>query len=79
METINAASFKATCLALLDKVEKTGQPIRVTKRGKPVAQLVPVPPKGKRRLMGCMEGTAKIVGDIESPATPPSDWEVLRS
>jgi prevent-host-death family protein len=54
METINAASFKATCLALLDKVEKTGQPIRVTKRGKPVAQLVPVPPRGKRRVMGCM-------------------------
>jgi hypothetical protein len=33
VETINAASFKATCLALLDKVEKMGQPIRVTKRG----------------------------------------------
>jgi prevent-host-death family protein len=78
METINAASFKATCLALLDKVEKTGQPIVVTKRGKPVAQLVPVAPPGKRRLMGCMEGTAKIVGDIESPAAPATDWEVLR-
>ena len=78
MDAINAATFKATCLALLDKVEKTGQPILVTKRGKPVAQLVPVPPPGKRRLMGCMEGTAKIVGDIESTATPASDWEVLR-
>jgi len=78
METINAASFKATCLALLDKVEKTGQPIVVTKRGKPVAQLVPVSPQGKRQLMGCMEGTARIVGDIESPATSTSDWEVLR-
>jgi prevent-host-death family protein len=78
METISAASFKATCLALLDRVEKTGQSILVTKRGKPVAQLVPVSPQGKRRLMGCMEGTAKIVGDIESPAAPASDWEVLR-
>jgi prevent-host-death family protein len=78
METINAAGFKATCLALLDKVEKTGQPILVTRRGKPVAQLVPVAPPGKRRLMGCMEATAKIVGDIESPAAPASDWEVLR-
>jgi prevent-host-death family protein len=78
MDTINAASFKATCLALLDRVEKTGQPILVTKRGKPVAQLVPVAPQGKRRLMGCMEGTAKIVGDIESPATPAFDWKVLR-
>ena len=79
METINAASFKATCLALLDKVEKTGQPIRVTKRGKPVADLVPVAPPGKRRILGCMEGTGKIVGDIVSPAAPDSDWDVLRS
>jgi prevent-host-death family protein len=79
MDTISAAAFKATCLALLDKVERTRQPIRITKRGKPVAQLVPVSPQGKRRLMGCMEGTAKIVGDIESPATPASDWDVLRS
>ncbi len=79
METINVARFKATCLALLDQVERTGQPIRVTKRGKPVAQISPVAPAGKRRIMGCMEGTAKIVGDIESPAVAPSDWEVLRS
>jgi prevent-host-death family protein len=78
VDVINAAAFKATCLALLDKVEETGQPILVTKRGKPVAQLVPVSPQGKRRLMGCMEGTAKIAGDIESPAAPVSDWEVLR-
>ena len=79
METINAARFKATCLALLDRVEKTGEPIQVTKRGKPVAQLAPVSPHGKRRLMGCMEGTARIVGDIESPAIAASDWAVLRS
>jgi len=79
METINAAHFKATCLALLDKVERTGRPVRVTKRGKPVAELVPVAPPGKRRILGCMEGTAKIVGDIVSPAVPESDWEVLHS
>lgn len=77
METINIARFKATCLALLDQVEKTGQPIRVTRRGKPLAQVSPVAPVGKRRIMGCMEGTAKIVGDIESPAVAASDWEAL--
>lgn len=78
MESINAASFKATCLALLDKVERTGKPILVTKRGKPVAELVPVGPPGRRRILGCMAGTAKIVGDIVSPAVPESDWDVLR-
>jgi prevent-host-death family protein len=79
MQAINASSFKATCLALLDKVETTGQPILVTRRGKPVAQLVPVAPPGKRLILGCMEGTAKIVGDIESPAIAASDWQVLSS
>jgi prevent-host-death family protein len=79
VDTINIARFKATCLALLDQVERTGQPIRVTRRGKPLAQVSPVAAPGKRRIMGCMEGTAKIVGDIESPAVAASDWEVLRS
>ena len=61
-------------------IEKVGenQPIHVTKPGKPVAQLSPVPPQDKRLMMGCMEGTAKIVGDIEFPATAASDWNVLR-
>lgn len=61
-----------------DKVKKTKSPIRVTGRSKLVAQLVAVPSKGKRGLIGCMEGTATIVGDIESAATHPSDWDVLR-
>ena len=78
METINVARFKATCLALLDQVAKTGQPICVTRRGKPLALVSPVVPEGKRRIMGCMEGTAKIVGNIESPVSA-SDWKVLRS
>ena len=77
METINASSFKATCLALLDKVEKTGESICITRRGKPIAQLVPVSSPGKRLILGCMEGTAKITGDIESPAGTASDWDVL--
>jgi len=79
METISAANFKATCLAVLDKVQKTGKPIRVTKRGKPVAQVVPIGPPGKRQIMGCMEGTGRIVGDIVSPVSDASDWEVLNS
>ena len=79
MNSINAARFKATCLALLDQVERTGEPIRITKRGKPVAQLAPLPRAGKRSILGCMAGTAQIVGDIESPATDTCDWEVFRS
>ena len=71
MEAINVARLNACCLALLDQVERTGQPILVTRRGKPLAQVSPVAPVGKRRIMGCMEGTAKIAGDIESPGNQP--------
>jgi prevent-host-death family protein len=76
METISTAGFKATCLALLDRVEQTGRPILVARRGRPIAQISPV---GKRRIMGCMEGTAKIVGNIESPTIEAQDWEVIGS
>ena len=79
METIAISKFKATCLSVLDRVKKTGQPILVTKRGAPVAQVTPPPPpdpKGKQAF-GCMAHKTKILGDIMEPL-PESDWEVLR-
>jgi hypothetical protein len=62
-----------------DKVEKTGDPTPVTDAVKPAVQVAPVSAQGRRRLMGCMEGTARIVGDLESPATAASDWAVFCS
>ncbi|OGQ12844.1 MAG: hypothetical protein A2138_07775 [Deltaproteobacteria bacterium RBG_16_71_12] len=47
-ETIGAAQFKATCLAVLDDVARSGRPVIVTKRGKPVAKLVPLTKKRRR-------------------------------
>jgi prevent-host-death family protein len=62
---INAAEFKAKCLKLIDEVAVTHQPLVITKRGKPVARVVPIeaeaPPPG---LFGHMKGTGEIVGDI---------------
>ncbi|MDR2012296.1 MAG: type II toxin-antitoxin system Phd/YefM family antitoxin [Rhodanobacter sp.] len=62
---INAAEFKAKCLKLIDEVAVTHQPLVITKRGKPVARIVPIepetPPPG---LFGYMKGTGEIVGDI---------------
>ncbi len=80
MTTVSVSEFKATCLALLERVRKSGRPITVTKRGKPVAQVVAIhaSPRGKRKILGYMRGTGRIVGDIESPASDPQDWEVLR-
>ena len=41
METINASDFKARCLAILDRVQETGEPVVILKRGRPVAELCP--------------------------------------
>jgi prevent-host-death family protein len=80
MEEIAISKFKATCLAVLEKVRKTGKPVLVTRFGQPVAQLIPPPVKERpTRKLGALRGTARITGDIISPAADPDDWEVLRS
>ena len=73
MKYISAAEFKAKCLKLMDEVQATGEPITVTKRGKPVAVLQPTAAAEPVPLFGCMKGTIKILGDIEGPIDP--DWE----
>ena len=60
---IAAGKFKATCLALLDEVQSGRQEIVITKRGRPVARLLPVDEKAPT-LFGRMKGTIKILGDI---------------
>jgi prevent-host-death family protein len=68
MKEIAISEFKANCHGVLEQVRKTRIPIRVTRFGKPVAEVVPASP-GKRRpnWLGCMAGTGRIVGDIVSP------------
>jgi prevent-host-death family protein len=80
MEQIAISKFKATCLAVLERVRKTGKPVLVTRFGEPVAEVGP-PSVGNptRRELGSMRGTARILGDIVSPASDEDDWEVLRS
>jgi prevent-host-death family protein len=62
---IPAAAFKAECLKLMDEVARTGKPIVITKHGKPVAQLIPMPPEAES-LFGYMKNTLVIKGDIVS-------------
>jgi len=79
MEEIAISEFKAKCLAILERVRKTRKPIRITKRGKAVAEVVPPTPADDRAaLVGSMKDRMKITGDIISPATDPDEWEVLR-
>jgi prevent-host-death family protein len=77
MKNIAAGEFKAKCLTLMEDVRSTRQPIVITKRGKPVAKLVPADDEGKN-FIGRLEGIVRIVGDIESPVVPLEAWEVLR-
>jgi prevent-host-death family protein len=75
---MNASEFKAKCLAILDEVAETGEPLTILKHGKPVAQLVrPVAPE-HRYPQDALKGTMQILGDIIAPATDPDDWESNR-
>lgn len=63
--TIGIDDFKTQCLRILDDVEKSREPLIITKHGKPVAVLVPPPPE--RDLFGAMAGTVREKNDIISP------------
>ena len=79
MENMAISEFKATCLAVLERVRRTKRPILITRFGQPVAEVVPpsAPPRPKSWI-GSMAGTARIVGDIVSPPSEESDWEASR-
>jgi prevent-host-death family protein len=74
------SKFKATCLAVLERVRRTRKPILITRFGEPVAEVVPPSPPSRRKgWLGAMRGTGTIKGDIVSPAAEESDWESLES
>jgi len=78
-EMIPISKFKATCLRLLDNVKKTGNSIIVTRKGEPIALVTPPPPAPiSDQWLGSMKDSIKITGDIISPVTDESEWEVLK-
>jgi prevent-host-death family protein len=79
MEEIAISKFKATCLSVLENVRKTRKPVRITRFGKPVAEIVP-PSTSDRPAswLGSMAGSTRIIGDIISPACDEEDWDALR-
>ena len=78
MREVAISEFKAKCLALLDQVQKTKEPLRITRFGKAVAEVVPPSPVSATDWMGSMKGAMEILGDIVSPANEEDDWEALR-
>ena len=75
MKQMPASAFKAHWLAVMKRVQATGEPAIVTKRGAPVVKVVSVE-STQADIFGFMEGRVKIVGDIESPI--PVEWEVAK-
>ncbi len=75
MQEIAISRFKATCLAVLERVRKTGEPVIVTRFGQPIARIEPPVQPVKRIKLGGMAGTMKILGDIVGPISDISDWE----
>ena len=78
MEEVSISEFKAKCLALLEQVRKTKQPLRVTRFGKPVAEVVPPSPVRSTPWLGSMKGRMDILGDIVSPVIELNDIEALQ-
>jgi len=77
MKQMRASVFKAQCLKVMNRVQETGEPVVVTKRGKPVVKVVPAESE-KDDLFGFMEGRMEIIGDIESPVVPLKEWNILK-
>lgn len=76
-ETMAISEFKATCLAVLERVRRTGTPVVITRRGVPIAEInPPVPDAPGTGWLGSMRDSATIVGDLVSPMAS-DDWEVL--
>ena len=73
MKEIPISKFKATCLAVLERVRKTTEPVLVTRFGHPIAEIHPVK-EVKRIRLGGGTGTAEILGDIVGPTSDISEW-----
>jgi len=78
MQDVSISEFKAKCLGLIEQVQKTRQPLRITRHGKPVAEVIQAGPDPRRQFLGDMVGTAKIVGDVVSPVIDVDEIEAYR-
>jgi antitoxin (DNA-binding transcriptional repressor) of toxin-antitoxin stability system len=79
MDEIAVSKFKATCLAALNRVRRTGRPLRVTRFGKPLADVVPpqvdLPENG---WLGAMAGRGRIAGDLVASVSREDEWDALK-
>ena len=76
---VSAAEFKAKCLRIIQEMGSDGRPVTITRRGRPVAVLSPLPVEpGVSPFVGMMRGTVLAYDNPLAPAASPSDWSALR-
>jgi len=76
MREIPVSKLKTNFSAIMEDVRKTRKPVRVTRRGRPIAEIVPVKKEEKRKSgLGCMIGRMEIVGDIVGPIGAFDNWD----
>jgi prevent-host-death family protein len=78
MKSVAISEFKAHCLTLLEDVARTGEPILVTKRGKPLARVTPSGNTDALSPQDTLHGTVEILGDVLEPLIPRSAWNAAR-
>jgi prevent-host-death family protein len=76
MRTIAAGKFKANCLAIMDEVQKKRETVLITKRGKPVAKVIPAKDDDKDEFFDSMKDQLVFLGDVISPAFDLDEWEM---
>ncbi|HEY6464019.1 MAG TPA: type II toxin-antitoxin system Phd/YefM family antitoxin [Polyangiaceae bacterium] len=77
MKSVAISDFKAHCLSLLDDVARTGEPLLVTRRGKPLARVSPGVDASSGYPQDTLAGTVVELDDIVAPAVPRGRWSVL--
>jgi prevent-host-death family protein len=79
MESMPVSKFKATCLAVVQRVKRTGRPVLITRFGEPIAEVIPPTRRAAAEpWLGSMQGTVEVFGDEIGPAMDAKDWDALR-
>lgn len=76
MDVMPISKFKATCLAALERVRRTGRPLRITRFGTPIADIQPPAVAPQASWLGSMRESGTIAGDLVEP--PKVQWEALK-
>jgi prevent-host-death family protein len=74
MREIPISKFKATCLAVLENVRRTGAPVRVTRFGRPIADVTPPRVPKSSSWLGCMRDSFEVRGEISGRVDAFRGW-----